>query len=84
MNEQYINGYRIGYMNALNIRTGFRYEMFGMDVEKVLKIVSDYVKKEKNYSDVMIPVGFEFPNSKYKEFCEFICMLNEQGFKVTR
>lgn len=31
-----------------------------------------------------LPVGFEFPYSKYNEFREFIDMLNKQGFKVTK
>ena len=44
-------------------------------------VFEDEVKED---ADDGLPIGFEFPYSKYKDICELIAMLNKQGFKVTK
>lgn len=84
MTDEYINGYRQGYMDGLNVKENFKYNMFGMDLGKVLDIISDYIRKEQKSEIAYVPVGFTFSWSKRKEINEFFESLNKQGFEVKK
>lgn len=45
MNDEYIKGYREGYMNAIDTKQNMKYQMFGLDLGKVLEIVSEHMQK---------------------------------------
>lgn len=83
MTEDYINGYKDGFVNGLDIKQNFKYQILGYDLHEILKIVCEYYDKQKSQTPD-IPIGFSFNWNKRREINDFFTMLKNQGFKVEK
>ena len=83
MTEDYINGFKDGFMSGIDAKQNYKIQIFGMEVTKILSILEDYAKAHESETP-NIPLGFTFKWSERKEINEFFKTIAKQGYEIKK